>query len=851
MSIPTNRKFKISLKPESAKGQPDGKGGKTQGLRTGDIVRRQYFDGKNVIYSLMCVLEYGVDSIQVEEAVTDSNGDYVLLSQDPVEYKTQTVTKQQPWFIGMLLDGDAPAPGEVLDFVRITSLFDESRSGALYLTASDDESPFMDVIDGIGRNCSLTWPENVNNGNYDDPQSQYIVKSNQSVVEYIAHDGDRSRVLHLRKNIGGRASIQQTFTQYIQNPNQVLISFWTKASAEQTLKMNLAYTDQSRVDGEVDVRVGTEWSYHLYRITVDYSGRHRRAINFNLSALQAEEDLYIADFNAILLSSVANYGDASQIRVGKLTGVSDPVFGKLDSYGGYFQKLFATTSAHISGTLTAGDENGFAATFYAGKIHKNAFLNSISPEADTVGISDADLFDQYGLQNPTGMGRVFEVSRSISMTAQLRSWLHQRNDDKVGKSYTFSFWTYCMCGCQLTIMQNAKIVGTIQVPHSDILSWQRQKATFKLLDTDNDEDLILSIVPNYAPLTGDLADSSEKRLILFTAPQFESGRNITQYQPTDEVVNHLCEDYGAWFSRGGIGGTIQNPLLRLNADGEGAIEARSKSFRINQDGSGYLANKGIEWDKDGNVVFGPNVHLNWSNLGDDTKHNLENKSIRLIGGDTFAVMGSTDAGVLYTPDFVKLTLEEVGMNQVAAGRKWYYIAESGEVEIILGLNAQKTELTIYPTDPYWGDKGSQLTIKVVDHYLDKSYTDSVTIRKYLMDGYTVEVSSSKGETFRNGKVDTVLTAQVYYQGEPVPEDFITENFTYQWRKYRLPDLKNEVENWWITETVSVTGKPHTVIQDRNCKTLTISGEISGSEAYVCEIITKSGNSFPYDFPIIF
>jgi len=50
MSIPKTRKFKISLKPESAKGQPDGKGGKTQGLKTGDIVRRQYFDGKNVIY---------------------------------------------------------------------------------------------------------------------------------------------------------------------------------------------------------------------------------------------------------------------------------------------------------------------------------------------------------------------------------------------------------------------------------------------------------------------------------------------------------------------------------------------------------------------------------------------------------------------------------------------------------------------------------------------------------------------------------------------------------------------------------------------------------------------------------
>lgn len=850
MSIPTNRKFKVSLKPESAKGQPDGKGGKTQGLKTGDIVRRQYFDGKNVIYSLMCVLDYGVEEIAVEEAVLDENGNYVLLSQDPVEYKTQTVNKQQPWFIGLLLEGDAPLPGEVLDFVRVTNLFDQSRSGALYLTASDDESPFMDVIDGIGRNCSLSWPENISSPNNEDPQSQYVVTANQCEVEYIPNDLDRSRICRIKKLIGGSASIKQTFGQYIQNPNQVLISFWAKASTERKIKINLAYEDASRIDGEIDVKVGTDWAYHLYRITIDYSGRHRRSVNFNLSEILSDEEIYIADFNAILLSSVANYGEASQIRVGKLNGISDPVFGQLDSYGGYFQKLFASNSAHVSGTLTAGDENGFAATFYAGKIHKNAFINSIEPDTDVAPLSDSDLLTLHDTLNPTGMGQVFEVGRSITMTAQTMDWLHLDNKAKVGSIYTFSFWTYCKCGGQLTILQNAKVVGTIQIPHSEILGWHRQRVTFKLLDVDN-ENVVLSIIATYQPQTGDDTDSAEKRSFLFTAPQLEKGRYSTQYQPTDEVVTHLCEDYGAWFNRGGIGGTIQNPLLRLNADGEGAIEARSKSFRINQDGSGYLANHGIEWDKDGNVVFGPNVHLNWDNLGDDTKHNLENKSIRLTGGDTFAVMGSSDAGVLYTPDFVKLTVEETGMNQVASGRKWYYMAASGLVEITAGLNDTKTTLTIYPTDSYWGDRESALTIKIVETYQNKEYTDSVTVHKYLMDGYTVEITSSKGDTFKNGQVETVLTAQVYYQGEPVSEDFVNEHFTYVWRKYQLPDLENEVENWWATEKVDETGHVQISLTDRHAKTLTISDQITGSEAYVCEILTKNGNSFPYDFPIIF
>lgn len=850
MSIPVNRKFKVSLKPESAKGISDGNGGKTQGLKTGDIVRRQYFDGKNVIYSLMCVLDYGVEEINVEEAVLDSNGNYVLISQDPVEYKTQIVSKQQPWFIGLLLEGDAPRPGEVLDFVRITSLFDQSRSGALYLTASDDESPFLDVIDGIGRNCSLSWPENISSPDNEDPQSQYVVVANQCEVEYIPNDQDRSRICRIKKLVGGSAAIKQTFGQYVQNPNQVLISFWAKASVARKIKLNLSYVDESRTDGEIDVNIDTDWTYHLYRITVDYSGRHRRAINFNLSGIQTGEEVYIADFNAILLSSVANYGEASQIRVGKLTGISDPVFGQLDSYGGYFQKLFASNSAHISGTLTAGDENGFAATFYAGKIHKNVFVNSIEPETDAVPTSDADLLQLYGILNPTGMGQVFDIEQSISMHVQTLDWLYYPNRIKVGQTYTFSFWAYCVCGCQLTILQNAKVVGTVQIPHSEILGWHRHKTTFRLLDVE-DEDVVLSLIASYNPLTGENANISEKPRFLFTAPQLEQGRNATQYQPTDEIVTHLCEDYGAWFNRGGIGGTIQNPLLRLNADGEGAIEARSKSFRINQDGSGYLANHGITWDKDGNVVFGPNVHLNWNNLGDDTKHNLESKSVRLIGGDTFAVMGSSDAGVLYTPDFVKLSVEETGMNQIASGRRWFYMSDAGPVEITSGLNDTKTALTVYPTDTYWEDMGSSLTIKIVDTYLEKEYTDTITIRKYFMDGYTVEVTSSKGDTFRNGQVETILTAQVYYQGEPVSEDFVAKHFTYAWRKYQLPDLENEVENWWIEETVSDTGHVHNIITDRYTKTLTISGKMTGSEAYVCEILTKSGNSFPYDFPIIF
>lgn len=88
----------------------------------------------------MCVLNYGKEEVL-----------------DPKTGRTV----ERNYFIGALLEGDVPKSEQILDFARITNLFDTSRSGAMYLTGSDDQAPYMDVIDGIGRNASLCWPENV------------------------------------------------------------------------------------------------------------------------------------------------------------------------------------------------------------------------------------------------------------------------------------------------------------------------------------------------------------------------------------------------------------------------------------------------------------------------------------------------------------------------------------------------------------------------------------------------------------------------------------------------------------------------------------------------------------------
>lgn len=240
MAIYTFKKYKISLQHDSKK---------TQGLRTGDIVRRQYFDGTNLIYSLMCVLSYGK-----EEAV-DANTNEIV---------------ERNYFIGALLEGDVPQSEQILDFARITNLFDTSRSGALYLTGSDDQAPYMDVIDGIGRNASLSWPENIASEDYADAESQYVV-SGVVDSEYLPSIEDNYRVLHLtRQNVVDYnfVGVQQDFYKYVQNPNRVLVSYKIKASRELACKMSLGYQDGTRIDGEETYNVTTDWQYKLHAITI-------------------------------------------------------------------------------------------------------------------------------------------------------------------------------------------------------------------------------------------------------------------------------------------------------------------------------------------------------------------------------------------------------------------------------------------------------------------------------------------------------------------------------------------------------------------------------------------------------
>lgn len=597
MAVFEYKKYKISLDSDSKK---------IQGLKVGDIVRRQYFDGKNTIYSLLTVIDTGVDNSIVNEESIDS-----------------------PYFIGALIEGDVPHSGELLDFARITNLFDTERLGAIYMTASDENAPYIDIVDGIGKNKSICWPESIAQDDYNVPSKQYVPATTTGLTcSYTEFSGENSRICKITKNTVSNilVGIKQDFEEFVENPDRVLISYKIRGNTNFTVKGKLGYSDWTRIDGEYSENVTTEWKYCFHAITIDWSGRHKRAFQLTGESLNKGYFIELADFNIILQSSVSNYQDASCGRFGKLDGIYDSVFGQLEGHGEYLQKIYASNSAHISGTLTAGDNNGFSSTFYAGKIHKNVWINSISPSFT----SNATKIDMI---NPAGIGNVYSVGNKFSVIAQTGEW----GKKHVGEKYALSFWLYVKNECTISLNVNGKIITAISIPAKRTESWKRYGCVVTL---PNNTTTSLSFGANIN-FTGN--PTIDAQTVLFANPQLEKGTEITQYQATDELLNET-EDYGAWFNRGGIGGTIQNPLLKLNFDGEGSIGTSTNSFLLKNDGSGYFANKNIEWDANGKVVFGEDVTLSWGSIQDAPDWIYDWDSNKTLIGDEYIITPKLFAG---------------------------------------------------------------------------------------------------------------------------------------------------------------------------------------------------------------
>lgn len=560
--------FKILIDPRSKK---------TQGLRVGDVVRRQYFDHPKLIYSLMVVTETGVDVIGQGESA---------------------------YFIGALIEGDEPKSGELLDFVRVTNLFDTARSGALYLTASDAEAPYMDVIDGMAIEKSLCYPY-MGGGEADVADMNKYACTGADCLEtsYQISSEEASRIFRITRNQANAGNkvlgIKQSLEKCPEHPAGLLISYKIRASKSMPgVLLSFGYTDGTETDGNDRIDIGTEWQYKLSLISVDYPARYQRSLLLDLTALLTGEGDWceIADLNIIRQSDISTFAGATKARVGKIKGVVDPVFGVLEGYGAYFQNLYATRNVNIAGTLTAGDENGFSSTFYVGKIHKNVILNSIACE-----FSDSQVVSEL---TPVGIGDVHQISGNTRLKVQSGEWRNSHTD----KKYCFSIWMKGASG-NVSVYQDEHFIQDIKVDSES--EWKRYRVAFTVKSSLQPELTVW-----FKNLPGNL---------MVSAPQLEAGATPSQYQPTDGTLAYT-EDYGAWFNKGGIGGTIQNPLLKLNEDG--SISSRDRSFVINPDGTGHFASGRFTWTKD--TITLQDVTIKWEDLSEEAQENLSPVTLDIV-----------------------------------------------------------------------------------------------------------------------------------------------------------------------------------------------------------------------------
>lgn len=745
-------RYKIRIAPDSEK---------RQGLAQGDIVRRQYADKSRTVYSLMVVLETGEERIETPEGISLS-----------------------PYFVGALLDGDEPRDGELLDFVRISNLFDENRSGALYLTSSDSDAPYMDAIDGVSTASSLCRPT-AGGGSEDAAEpDRYCCTAAYFKSEYKPEEGGFRRILRMTRNAAAeepdtKVGLVQNLKTKIGHPQRVVISFRVRASKALTgVPLVMGYTEDNKVDGQDEIDVSTQWQYKLSVITTDYPDYYR-TIQLDLTGLlDAGDWLEVAELNICLLSDIASFSKATRVRVGRISGVVDPLFGVLDGYGAYFQNLYATKNISVAGTLTAGDQDGFASTFYVGRIHRNCFLNSLQPTFTTWVIPGT-------IKPPAGIGKAYLLPIGTkTIECQSEDWALAHN----GEQYCFSFWAYGTTAHTITLEYGGETVGTLDIG----TQWERHHLNLRITHVAGE------------PLRIHLSGSNT---FIFASPQLEKGCKPTLYQPTDAVLNET-DEYGAWFARGGIGGTIQNPLLRLDEDG--SIRSAGGSFVINADGTGHFAGGRFKWTQDAIELRG--VTIRWEDFDEEAQKALLPVLVTISGTDTFHYSDAFDP----VAQPASITLIATEQNFIAEARLWEYLSSDG---VWKDAGSHATTLTFTPDFHAWEER-DVLTLRYTAAYQQKEYTGTFTVTKQY-DGesaYSIYIQTDKGTVLQNGIGETTLSAHVMRGAEEVTELIPDERFLWT----RMSDDPDGDVQWNTPE--------------RRGRTLTITGDdVARKAVFNCEV----------------
>lgn len=258
--------------------------------------------------------------------------------------------------------------------------------------------------------------------------------------------------------------------------------------------------------------------------------------------------------------------DKTKCRIGRLEGITDPVFGVLQGYGIFTQNAYLT-NANIKGNINAGNK------FFAGNLYRNMFKYS---EGNYNGTEASFALSYYGsgvnngkvsALNPFGSFVWIQTFRGSEASGNNYIILKADSNrvfssliNQSGKTFTVSFWVKAtgagVCGNHTlrveypdgTLLSNAVVFNVTT-------SWKRVIFTFTLpTGISSDYLKVYFIAINHA------TDS-----YYLYGYQLEEGYSVTEYQKTENVNNIL--DFGMWCILGGFGGTIQSPCVAITTEG--------------------------------------------------------------------------------------------------------------------------------------------------------------------------------------------------------------------------------------------------------------------------------------------
>jgi len=553
MALITSDRFKIAIGPDS---------NKVQGLHVGDVVLRKYYNNTTQFYSLLIVDEIGTNPTE---------GDF---------------------FIGKLIDGMEPgATGtELLDFVRVTSVMDTDRMGALYMTGSESNAPFLDVVDNLGRDASVFWPEGK------DENVGYFMPDNAYASSYY-NSTDRHFYIIKTSATPDSNSIQvkMKLEDKLSVGTKYLISYKYLCTTPASITSRISNSDSSQPSAMWTDDYINEWKYKAEVFECTYVGADTHFI-LSTGTAGVGSRLSISDFNIIPVDSLINRKSDLKSRIGKLYGVNDNVFGEIQGYGGYFKRLYATQDVNIAGTLTAGDANGFGNTFMAGRIRKNLLANSET----VLGAGVRAVGAVINTKAPTKL--TDNATRYTISTGTSSPQITTTAEIQAGKTYTFSVWIKpssslgVSCDRFKVIFHAPPLKGlydsNYKISSGDLKfeEWSRISVTGTFSGT--------GIHPAQCIIDIDRL-AAENGTIDVWGWQVEEGDLATSYQKTDNVISS-SDDYGMWANRGGFGGTMQNPLLKLNSDG--TIIGGDNKLILRPDGSAEFNGEVVIKDSLGNPM---------------------------------------------------------------------------------------------------------------------------------------------------------------------------------------------------------------------------------------------------------